>query len=643
MILPIWKQTGFSFFIKFFLINPKIIPKICTFVNFKKNEMENFVVSARKYRPATFDTVVGQESITSTLKNAIRNNTLAQAFLFCGPRGVGKTTCARIMAKTINCLHPTETLEACNECESCKAFNNNASFNIYELDAASNNSVEDIRSLVEQVRIPPQIGQYKVYIIDEVHMLSSAAFNAFLKTLEEPPAYAKFILATTEKHKIIPTILSRCQIFDFKRITVEDIAKHLAFVASSEGITAEPEALNIIAQKADGALRDALSIFDQMVSFSGKNITYKDVIENLNVLDYDYYFKIVDDILQGNTTDILLLLNDIISKGFEPQHFIGGLGNHLRSLLVSKDVATVQLLEVSEQLRQRYIQQAAVCQMPFLLRALDINNQCDINYRSANNKRLHLEIALLKMCSLCSQALNMPEPTNNAKPAMNPSQPQARPAAQPQAQPSVQPQPVQQPIQQRQYTQQPTAAQQPVQQAQPAPQPTTTPQPTAAPQTQNQQPTPTATRPRGVRSSISILGAMEHAAQKEEGPEETWDNPFTQAQLETVWADFVEKHRNVSPSFAASIGKYKPTLGANFEIHFPVDNLLFERETESMAALKTHLKNTLHNNQYKLIPEVQEKPAEIDAYTDKDKFEKMAQANPMLRMMQAELKLEGDL
>lgn len=601
--------------------------------------MENFVVSARKYRPATFDTVVGQESITSTLKNAIRNNTLAQAFLFCGPRGVGKTTCARIMAKTINCLQPTETLEACNECESCKAFNNNASFNIYELDAASNNSVEDIRSLVEQVRIPPQIGQYKVYIIDEVHMLSSAAFNAFLKTLEEPPAYAKFILATTEKHKIIPTILSRCQIFDFKRITVEDIAKHLAFVASNESITTEPEALNIIAQKADGALRDALSIFDQMVSFSGKNITYKDVIENLNVLDYDYYFKIVDDILQGNTTDILLLLNDIIGKGFEPQHFISGLGNHLRSLLVSKDVATVQLLEVSEQLRQRYIQQAAVCQMPFLLRALDINNQCDINYRSANNKRLHLEIALLKMCSLCSQALNMSEPTNNARPAMNPSQPQARPAVAQQPTPQPQAQPAVQPIQQQQHTPQPTANQQHVQQPQPAPQPTATPQA----QPQPQQATPVTTRPRTVRSSISIMGSMEQAAKKDEGPEETWNNPFTQAQLETVWADFVEKHRNVSPSFAASIGKYKPTLGANFEIHFPVDNMLFERETDSMVALKTHLKNTLHNNQYKLIPEVQEKPAEIDAYTDKDKFEKMAQTNPMLRMMQTELKLEGDL
>ena len=374
--------------------------------------MENFVVSARKYRPMTFDTVVGQSSITNTLKNAIRNKSLAQAYLFCGPRGVGKTTCARIMAKTINCLNPTENLEACNECESCRAFNNNASFNIYELDAASNNSVDDIRSLVDQVRIPPQIGQYKVYIIDEVHMLSKDAFNAFLKTLEEPPAYAKFILATTEKHKIIPTILSRCQIFDFKRITVDDIAKHLKYVAQSEGVNAEPEALNIIAQKADGALRDALSIFDQMVSFSGKNITYKDVIDNLNVLDYDYYFQIVDHILHGNTSDILLILNNIISKGFEPQYFVSP--------------ATVQLLEVSEQLRQRYLAQAQTCPLPFLVRALEINNRCDIDYRAANNKRLHLEIALLKMCALCSTALAMPAP--QAQPAQ---MPQNRPQQQP--------------------------------------------------------------------------------------------------------------------------------------------------------------------------------------------------------------------
>ena len=611
--------------------------------------MENFVVSARKYRPITFDTVVGQGSITSTLKNAIRNNTLAQAFLFCGPRGVGKTTCARIMAKTINCLNPTENMEACNECESCRAFNNNASFNIYELDAASNNSVEDIRSLVDQVRIPPQIGQYKVYIIDEVHMLSAAAFNAFLKTLEEPPAYAKFILATTEKHKIIPTILSRCQIFDFKRITVDDIAKHLAFVAQSEGVNAEPEALNIIAQKADGALRDALSIFDQMVSFSGKSITYKDVIDNLNVLDYDYYFQIIDHILQGHTSDILLILNDIVSKGFEPQHFINGLGNHLRSLMVCKDPITVQLLEVSDQLRQRYLAQSQACPMPFLIRALEINNKCDIDYRSANNKRLHLEIALLKMCALCSQALNMPTaqaqpvqmPQNRPAQTTNPTLSSGVSTGSTTAQPVKVPEPVERP------TPKPSVQQTTIQ-----PNNSTTQQSTIQQSTIQQQTAPVSTgstsaqpviRPRGTTSSISINKAMQQAEQKAEKTEETWDTPFTQEQLTTSWADFVNRYKTISPNFAAALGKYTPKLIGNSEIHFSVDNLLFEHDTEGMSALKHHLKQSLHNNQFQLKPELMERPAEIEAYTDKDKFEKMVEERPYLRTLQTELKLEGDL
>ena len=611
--------------------------KSCIFVDcFNPTDMENFVVSARKYRPMTFNTVVGQGSITNTLKNAIRNNTLAQAFLFCGPRGVGKTTCARIMAKTINCLNPTENMEACNECESCRAFNNNASFNIYELDAASNNSVEDIRSLVDQVRIPPQIGQYKVYIIDEVHMLSAQAFNAFLKTLEEPPAYAKFILATTEKHKIIPTILSRCQIFDFKRITVDDIAKHLAFVAQSESVNAEPEALNIIAQKADGALRDALSIFDQMVSFSGKNITYKDVIDNLNVLDYDYYFQIVDHILQGQTSDILLILNDIISKGFEPQHFVSGMGNHLRSLMVCKDAVTVQLLEVSEQLKQKYLAQAQACPLPFLIKALEINNQCDIDYRAANNKRLHLEIALLRMCALCSKDLTMP--TAQAQPVQ-----------------VAQNKPAQQPVSQGNgqtlgATATPTA--QPQQTAH-TPTPTPTPQQSTIQQSTIQQPSPPVStgstsaqpvvRPRGTTSGISINSALQQAEKKNEEPEETWDNAFTQEQLTASWADFVGRYKKISQSFVAAIGKYIPKLIGNSEIHFSVDNMLFERDTDGMNALKNHLKNTLHNNQFKLVPEVMERPAEIEAYTDKDKFEKMVEERPYLRTLQTELKLEGDL
>ncbi|MBR5378598.1 MAG: DNA polymerase III subunit gamma/tau [Bacteroidales bacterium] len=614
--------------------------------------MENFVVSARKYRPITFNTVVGQNSITSTLKNAIRNNTLAQAFLFCGPRGVGKTTCARIMAKTINCLNPTDNMEACNECESCRAFNNNASFNIYELDAASNNSVEDIRNLVDQVRIPPQIGQYKVYIIDEVHMLSAAAFNAFLKTLEEPPAYAKFILATTEKHKIIPTILSRCQIFDFKRITVDDIAKHLAFVAQSEGINAEPEALNIIAQKADGALRDALSIFDQMVSFSGKNITYKDVIDNLNVLDYDYYFQIVDHILKGNTSDILLILNDIISKGFEPQHFVSGMGNHLRSLLVCKDPSTVQLLEVSEQLRQRYLAQSQACSLPFLIKALEINNQCDIDYRAANNKRLHLEIAILKMCGLCSHTLNMPAeqaqpiqmPQNRPAHTTNPISPSGVSTGSTSAATKVTESVV---PEAPRSVEGPTPAAQPAYNPpqRPATQPSATvPTPsTNAGTTTSAQPV---VRPRGATSGISINKAMQQVGQKAEEKEETWDTPFTQEQLTAAWGDFVNRYKNYekhSPSFLAALSKYTPKLGSNFEIHFAVDNMLFEQEADGIRFLRNHLKNSLHNNQYQLKPELMERPGEIEAYTDKDKFEKMVEERPFLRTLQTELKLEGDL
>ena len=607
--------------------------------------MDNFIVSARKYRPATFDTVVGQQSITTTLKNAIRNHSLAQAYLFCGPRGVGKTTCARIMAKTINCLHPTENMEACNECESCRSFNNNASFNIYELDAASNNSVDDIRNLVEQVRIPPQIGQYKVYIIDEVHMLSKDAFNAFLKTLEEPPAYAKFILATTEKHKIIPTILSRCQIFDFKRITIEDIEKHLAYVAQSEGVNAEPEALNIIAQKADGALRDALSIFDQMVSFSGKDITYKSVIENLNVLDYDYYFRIVDDLLQGNTSDILLLVNDIINKGFEPQHFVTGMGNHLRSLLVSKDQATVQLLEVSEQLRQRYVEQATRCPLPFLVKALDINNQCDIDYRAAGNKRLHLEINLLKMMfGEAKQQTVLPQ--NPQAGGVNPQQPQPQVQVKPQPQVQTQAKPQIQPQVQPQTQPQPQAQPQPQFEPQ-----KTEPQKLELQKTESQKPEPQSpapqqpilhSRPRGGGSTISITSSLKET-EKEEEVEPTWDTPFTQEQLEAAWLEFVNKYKKISPNFAAGLGKYTPKLIGAKEIHFYVDNKLFENDTEGMSALRSHLKNTLHNNQFDLISEVMEKPAEIEAYTDKEKFEKLAEAHPELRKLQMELKLEGEL
>lgn len=364
--------------------------------------MENFIVSARKYRPATFESVVGQSHITNTLKNAIRNNQLAQAFLFCGPRGVGKTTCARILAKTINCQNLRPETEACGECDSCRSFQQGNSFNIHELDAASNNSVDDIRSLIEQVRIPPQAGKFKIYIIDEVHMLSQAAFNAFLKTLEEPPSYAIFILATTEKHKILPTILSRCQIFDFNRIRVEDIAAHLASIAGRESVNYDQDGLHLIAQKADGGLRDALSMFDQIVSFSNKDVSYKAVIDNLNILDYDYYFRLTDCLLNQQLPQALLLFDDILSNGFDGNHFIIGLASHFRNLLVGKDPATLKLLEVSEGIRQKYLQQSSATSVSFLLSALNIANQCDLNYKTSKNQRLQVELALIKMCHINS-------------------------------------------------------------------------------------------------------------------------------------------------------------------------------------------------------------------------------------------------
>jgi DNA polymerase III subunit gamma/tau len=365
--------------------------------------MENFIVSARKYRPASFDMVIGQDSITNTLKSAIRNNHLAQAYLFCGPRGVGKTTCARIFAKTINCINLGENAEACDECESCRSFNTLRSFNIHELDAASNNKVEDIRSLNDQVRIPPQIGKYSIYIIDEVHMLSSSAFNAFLKTLEEPPAHAIFILATTEKHKIIPTILSRCQIFDFNRIKIEDIVRRLSFVASKEGITAAEEALHVIGQKADGAMRDALSIFDQIVSLSGKSMTYKDVIENLNVLDYEYYFNVVDGTLSGDVSSVLITFNEILEKGFDGHNFVSGLCSHFRDLLVSKDETTLRLLEAPPAVKKRFLQQTGKCPVDFIYRALDAGLNCDMNYKNSKNQRLHVELYLIKLCRLIEE------------------------------------------------------------------------------------------------------------------------------------------------------------------------------------------------------------------------------------------------
>jgi DNA polymerase-3 subunit gamma/tau len=368
--------------------------------------MENFIVSARKYRPSKFLDVVGQEQVSETLKKALSSGKLAQSFLFCGPRGVGKTTCARILAKAINCENPSSDFEPCGQCNSCTSFNQNASFNIFELDAASNNSVEDIRNLVDQVRFAPQSGKYKVYIIDEVHMLSNNAFNAFLKTLEEPPSYAIFILATTEKHKIIPTILSRCQIFDFRRIADKDIVRQLQIICDKEGISAEPSALHVIAQKADGGLRDALSLFDKIVSYAGKNLTYKDVITNLNILDHDYYFKVTENFMVEDASAVLNAFNEIINNGFDGEMFLLGIAEHFRNLLISKDAKTVALLEAADDIKEKYFQQANLVNETFLLNALNIINQCDVDYKTAKNKRLHVELALLKICFLNTQIEN---------------------------------------------------------------------------------------------------------------------------------------------------------------------------------------------------------------------------------------------
>jgi DNA polymerase-3 subunit gamma/tau len=365
--------------------------------------MENFIVSARKYRPAKFLDVVGQEQVSETLKKALSSGKLAQSFLFCGPRGVGKTTCARILAKAINCANPNADFEPCGECNSCKSFNTNSSFNIFELDAASNSGVAEMKELIDTVRFPPQDGKYKVYILDEVHMLSPQAFNAFLKTLEEPPSYAIFILATTEKHKIIPTILSRCQIFDFKRISDKDIVKQLQKICDSEGVTAEPSALHVIAQKADGGLRDALSLFDKIVSYAGKKVTYQDVITNLNILDHDYYFKITESFMVEDSSAVLNAFSEIINNGFEGEMFLLGLAEHFRNLLISKDERTVQLLEAADDIKDKYFKQANLVNETFLLNALNVINQCDIEYKTAKNKRLHVELALLKVCFLNTQ------------------------------------------------------------------------------------------------------------------------------------------------------------------------------------------------------------------------------------------------
>ena len=598
--------------------------------------MENYIVSARKYRPSTFESVVGQRALTTTLKNAIATGKLAHAYLFCGPRGVGKTTCARIFAKTINCLHPTADGEACNACESCVAFNEQRSYNIHELDAASNNSVDDIRQLVEQVRIPPQIGKYKVYIIDEVHMLSASAFNAFLKTLEEPPRHAIFILATTEKHKILPTILSRCQIYDFQRISVEDTVAHLAYVASKEGITAEPEALNVIALKADGGMRDALSIFDQVVSFTGGHITYQSVIENLNVLDYEYYFRLTDQLLEHRISDALLLFNEVLNKGFEGSHFINGLASHFRDLLVSKDPVTLPLLEVGAGIRQRYGDQALRCPLPFLYRAMKLCNDCDLNYRASRNKRLLVELTLIQLGQLNPEGEEVPggrSPQPVIQPLTSPQQPAA------QQQPAAAPQPAQ-----------PKPAQ-----ARPAAQP---PQAAAT----------TAARVASVLSAhkaeekkVPVMNkgglgiSIKHTPTEEKAYEPAPDTVPTQVAEAQPQEDYIFNERDVNyywqeyagrlpheqVALAKRMQNMRLTLLNATTFEAVVDNPIVAKDFTALApAIQDYLRTRLKNSKVTMSVRVSAAEEKVRAYSRTEQFQMMMEKNKALKELQDEFGLE---
>lgn len=596
--------------------------------------MENYIVSARKYRPSTFESVVGQGALTTTLKNAIATGKLAHAYLFCGPRGVGKTTCARIFAKTINCLSPSPEGEACNHCESCTAFNEQRSYNIHELDAASNNSVDDIRLLVEQVRIPPQIGKYKVYIIDEVHMLSTSAFNAFLKTLEEPPHHAIFILATTEKHKILPTILSRCQIYDFNRISIEDTIAHLAYVASKEGIQAQVEALNVIALKADGGMRDALSIFDQVASFTGGNITYHSTIENLNVLDYEYYFRLTDCFLKGEVSPCLLLFNEVLTKGFDGHHFIGGLSSHLRDLLVSKDPSTLELLDVGAGIRLRYQEQAAQSPLGFLYQALKLANDCDLSYRASRNKRLLVELALIQIAQLSS-------PTNGEQTAATPP---ARPALKP-----IGSEPQSAAPQATPHTATPRQEATTVQPATAMAAPTPTPAPTPA------------TAPATAQAGTSAAkGSMRLSIKKESGNEsqsttetqatqvqaitslEAADQPFDERSLMNHWQRYAAQLPQEETAIATQMKVVKPALCANgtdFEI--VVENELAAKNfTRIQPLLLYYLRQELKNSKVNMFIRVSEATPATRAYTRVEKFQLMASQQPALQEFRETFGLE---
>ncbi|MDR0437532.1 MAG: DNA polymerase III subunit gamma/tau [Bacteroidales bacterium] len=578
--------------------------------------MENYIVSARKYRPEAFDTVVGQEAITTTLKNAIKSGQLTHAFLFCGPRGVGKTTCARILARIINCFNPAENMEACGVCESCESFKNNVSYNIHELDAASNNGVEHIRGLIDQVRVPPQVGKYKIYIIDEVHMLSTAAFNAFLKTLEEPPPYAKFILATTEKHKILPTILSRCQIFDFKRIKIEDISNHLTKIAEKESIVAEPDALHVIAQKADGGLRDALSMFDQLVSFSGNHLTYQSVIENLNVLDYDYYFQIVDAFLKGDLPSSLRIFNEIMDRGFDGQHFIIGLGEHLRNLLVCKDPQTVNLLEVGETIKAKYLQQSQACSVQFLIKALDINNQCDLNYKNANNKRLSVEIALMQIASFF-----LPETD-------------VKPEPQPFIAPAVKSETTEKNISKEISGDEVRGTRYEVSSEQ---------TPHFAPRTPHQivESANPVQQPNKPKSAISLKAALEEPSKPKIEEVNIAENSqeLTLEDVQNAWKSYAEAN-NDDPAFANILQTSEVRLNEqSLEITLASqvsETMLLQKKTDLMNFLRSKLANA--SLQLKTI--VDEKKVQDILYTPGEKFAKLSEKNPELKRLREVLDLD---
>ena len=568
--------------------------------------MESFIVSARKYRPAIFKTVVGQDTITTTLKNAIRSEHLAQSFLFCGPRGVGKTTCARILAKTINCQNLTADFEACDVCESCKSFRNNSSFNIYELDAASNNSVDDIRSLIEQVRIPPQVGKYKVYIIDEVHMLSAAAFNAFLKTLEEPPAYAKFILATTEKHKIIPTILSRCQVYDFKRISVTDIVKHLQYVAASEQVEAETDALHIIACKADGALRDALSIFDQLVSFSGKILTYQGVITSLNVLDSEIYYKLTRSLLSGDLHQALKIFDEIISNGFDGQHFIVDFGAYLRNLMIVKDPKTLQLLEVSDIEKAHIEEQSPLCSVGYLIKCIEIVNQCDINYRTSNNKRLIIELALMQMGtqhsseSASKQSADLQKKTpdvelNNVSEPVKAVYSELKPI-------EISKGKVQAAINQKDNVSIKISA-------------------------------PESQMERAVKEEMNTLASEDDQALTR----------LSTTELLVAWEEMIQSFSGESPTFITALTHHQLSLNEDGEIILPVDNKLQEGEINMHRQdICEFIKNKLNIYTVKFNVLINNEKGKELIYSPQDKFRKMAEKNPALLHFRNELNLDLD-